>query len=430
MLKVMEYRRQLKALKDEGNELLTKCETEQRDRTPEEETRFTAIATEINRIDTRMGDYISVNKIPDSELRTYEIHKPEVGGATKNFPTPFRSIGEQLQAVMGYYTGRGEDPRLKEIRSAAGLNESVPSEGGFMVQQDLAEGLLQNLYETWSIPNRCRRIPVSAASNAISMRTIDETSRANGSRWGGIQAYWEAEADSTTASKPKFGRFELKAEKLMGLCYATSEMLQDASVLGTVIAQGFNEEFGFKLSDAIIRGTGAGQPLGILNSDALITIAKESGQAADTVLTENILKMWKCRKGNMAWFYNQEIEDQLDTLSVAIGTGGQLTKLFTPPATPGGPASIKGAPAYAVEVASAAGDVGDIMLVDFDQYILIDKGGVQNAESIHVQFLTDQTTFRFIYRVNGAPRLKSKITPYKRTDTNFYTGPYITLAAR
>jgi len=431
ILKVIEYRKQQATLRDEGNELLTKAETEEREVNEDEQKRVDAIDAEIRAIDVRIDNYCSVNQISPEELRTYEPQKPETGAENAETPKPFRSLGEQLQAVREFFTGRGRDDRLFEVRAASGLNESVPSEGGFLVQQDLSAELLKQTYETNEIPNRCRRIPISGPSNSFAMNTVDESSRATGSRWGGLQVYREAEADSTTASKPKFGRIEMKLEKMMGLCYATDENLQDAAQLGAIISQGFTEEFGFKLSDEIIRGTGAGQCLGILESDALVSVAKETGQTADTVVTENILKMWKSRRGrNLVWLYNQELEDQLDLLKVDVGTGGEMARLFVPPTVPGGFATIKGAPAIAVEVASGPGDVGDIILADLSQYLLIDKGGIQTAESIHVQFLTDQQTFRFIYRVNGMPMLKSKITPYKRTDSNFYVSPFVALAAR
>lgn len=428
MYKIMEFRRQIKALKDEGNALLTKCETEKRSRNPEEETRFAAINTEIDAVEARMGEYIRINRISDEQLKTVETPKAE--------PTtgkgPFRSLGEQLLAVKDFYSDRGLDKRLTEIRTGpSGLNEATPSEGGFIVQQDFTAELLKNTYDTNEIPRRCRRIPISGPSNSFSMNIVDETSRATGSRWGGIAVYRKGEGLATTASKPKFARLDMKLEKLFGLCYATDENLQDATQLGAIISQGFQEEMGFALSDEIIRGDGAGKCLGILNAPCLVTIAKETGQAADTVVTENILKMWKCRKGrNLVWIYNQELEDQLNTLTLAIGTGGTEMKLFQEPTGANAFGTIKGVPAIPSEVASGAGDVGDIILADLSQYLLIDKGGIQAAESLHIMFLTDENTFRFIYRVNGQPMAKSKITPYKRTDTNFYVSPFVTLAAR
>ena len=426
----MEYRKKIKALKDEGNVIFDKAGTEKRAMTDEEEKAIGKINSQIDTEERAMDSYVKMNRIPEDELRQSAVIANQEKPAD-NGKKAFRSLGEQLIAVKDFYSDRGLDRRLTEIRAASGLNESTPSEGGFLVQQDFTAELLKQTYNTNEIPNRCRRIGISGPSNSFSMNVIDETSRATGSRWGGIQVYRTNEGVATTASKPKFAKLEMKLEKMFGLCYATDENLQDAAQLSSIISQGFTEEIGFKLSDEIFRGDGAGKCLGILNSPALVTIAKETGQAADTIVVENILKMWKCRKGrDLVWLYNQEIEDQLDSLTLAIGTGGVEMRLFTPntDGTPGG--KIKGAPALPVEVASAAGDVGDIVLADLSQYLLIDKGGIQAAESIHIMFLTDESTFRFIYRVNGQPIAKSKVTPYKRTDSNFYTSPFVTLAAR
>lgn len=428
MQKVREYRQQITALKDEGRQLLTKAEKEARSLDANEQKRFDSINSEIDMVEKRMDNHIRINQIPDEMLRNVE--------PIKNTPTSgkasFRSLGEQLQAVARHTLGQFTDNRLNEVRAATGLNETVPSQGGFLVQQDLMGDLITMTYDTSAVANKCSRIQVGAGANGVKIRTIDETSRASGSRWGGIQTYWEAEADSTTATKPKFGLWELNLCKIMGVCYATEESLQDANQLGDIIGRAFADEIGFKLSDGVIRGTGAGQMLGVLNADSLLSVAKDSGQDADTVTSTNILNMWKACMGRdrAYWFYNQELEDQLDTLTYPIGTGGVMANLFVPPTVPGGTATIKGRPAIAVEQASGPGDVGDIILMDPTAYRIIEKGGIQAAESIHVQFLQAESVFRFIYRVNGAPILKSKITPYKRTSASFYTSPYVALAAR
>lgn len=428
MKKVLEFRGKLKALKEEGNTILAKCEAEKREMTADEKAKFASINAEMDATESRMIDYIKINRIPEDELRGGTIAAPQ-----KPTKPTFRSLGEQLQAVANFYTGRtSPDSRLFEMRAATGINESNPTQGGFLVDTDLAGALLKAAYDTSAVANKCRKIQIGANSNGMKMKTIDETSRATGSRWGGVQVYWEAEGDSTTSKLPKFGRFELNLNKIMGVCYTTDEMLQDAAQLGSIVTQAFSEEIGFKLSDGVIRGTGAGQMLGVLESDALLSIPKDTGQTADTVSSTNILGMWKGCMGraNAYWFYNQELEDQLMLLTYPIGTGGVMANLFRPPSTPGAEAAIMGRPAIAVEQASGPGDVGDIILMDPSQYIIIDKNGIQAAESIHVAFLTDQSVFRFTYRCNGAPTLKSKITPYKRTSSNFYLSPYVAIAAR
>jgi HK97 family phage major capsid protein len=70
-----------------------------------------------------------------------------------------------------------------------------------------------------------------------------------------------------------------------------------------------------------------------------------------------------------------------------------------------------GLPMIAVEQAATVGDLGDIVLVNLDQYILIDKGGIEQASSIHVNFVNDETAFRFVYRVDGQPIDATVVTP-------------------
>ena len=115
----------------------------------------------------------------------------------------FISLGEQLQAVHRAAVQKEVpvDSRLKT--RASGLSESVPSEGGFLVQTDFAEGLLRRLYDNAVILPKCRKITVSSNSNRVAVNAVDETSRADGSRWGGVQAYWADEAATKTKSKPK-----------------------------------------------------------------------------------------------------------------------------------------------------------------------------------------------------------------------------------
>jgi HK97 family phage major capsid protein len=88
-----------------------------------------------------------------------------------------------------------------------------------------------------------------------------------------------------------------------------------------------------------------------------------------------------------------------------------------------------GKPVIPIEHASAIGDVGDIMLADMSQYLLIEKGGIQAANSIHIKFDYDEVAFRVTYRVNGQPLLASPLTPYKATSGRTLS-PFVTLAAR
>ncbi len=343
----------------------------------------------------------------------------------------FRTLGELLQAVAKADSRHGVDPRLSETRAVSGLNEAAPSDGGWLVQKDFSIDLMTRTYATGSILSRIPRIPVGPNSNGLNITMINETSRANGSRWGGVVVSRQPEGGSPAAGKPKFRQMELKLKKLFGLCYATDELLQDAVALEAVINKAFPDEMSFVMEDEIINGNGAGQMLGFLNSLALISVAKETGQAAATILYENIVKMWSrmfapSRK-NAVWLINQDCEPQLNQMQLVIGTGGVPVYL-----QPGGIsetpfARLMGREVLPIEQCQTVGTTGDIMLLDLSQYTMIDKGGIQAASSVHVRFINDEMTYRFIARNDGQPTWNSALTPKNGSNT---LSPYVALATR
>ena len=358
---------------------------------------------------------------------------------------PFANLGDQLKAIAkaGYPGSQIREPRLKRCvekaldpvtKAPTGAGETVPSDGAFLVAQEFIPTLLNRVWATSICYGKCTKQAVGPNFNGFKIPAIDETSRANGSRWGGVQAYWGAEAASITSSKPKFRQISVELQKLFALCYVTDELLEDSVALEGYINQWFPAEFGFKLDDAIINGDGAGKPLGILNSPGRVTVAKETGQVAATIVTNNILKMWRRMwaqsMGNAIWFINQDTLTQLATLTIPIGTAGALANLFQLPGsvTQGSPyGTMLNRPVIPIEQAATAGTEGDVIFADLSQYIVGDKGGLNAASSIHVSFVTDQTAFRWIYRTNGEPIWHSPLTPYKGSDT---IGPYVTLATR
>jgi HK97 family phage major capsid protein len=115
-----------------------------------------------------------------------------------------------------------------------------PRTAGFLVQPDFSYDLLAGLFDVSTIPGLTNRFQIQGDS--IKLPAIDETSRATGSRWGGVRGYWVAEAGEITKSQPKFRQLELNLKKMAVLCYASDEVLSDARVLEQVIRQSFYDE--------------------------------------------------------------------------------------------------------------------------------------------------------------------------------------------
>lgn len=424
MKKILEMKAKREDARLKAMAVLNKAEAEDRFLSEDEQKDIDKYEEEIRAWDESIG---RAEKLLAIEPEDRSTEKPEVKPTpAKDNEKRFASFGEQLMAAYRAATPGGKVDERLTTRAASGLNESTPSDGGFLVQQDFVTELLKRTYETGILASKVKKIPISTNANGMKINAIDEDSRANGSRWGGVQTYWEGEADELTASKPKFRQMELSLKKLTGLCYATDELLQDAAALEAVIRQAFAEEFGFKIDDAILSGSGEGEPLGILNSGAIVTVAKEASQT-DTITVENLIKMWNRlwsrSRANAVWYINQELEPYLYTLKIGdkpvyIPAGGLSEKPY---------GTLFGRPVVPIEQCSAAGEVGDIILADIGQYLLIDKGGIKSASSIHVRFLYDENVFRFIYRVDGKPIWTKPLTPYKGSAT---VSPFVTLAKR
>lgn len=305
-------------------------------------------------------------------------------------------------------------------KAATGMGELVGSDGGFLVPPSFSTKIFERMYNENALLSKTDQYPV--AGNSMEFPRNAETSRVDGSRWGGVRSYWVQEGSTITASQPTFGKFRLNLHKLATSVALTSELKQDAPALEAYLSRVFAAEMAFETGKAIFRGNGAGRPLGFLNAPCAVTVSKEVGQAAATLVSENIVKMWARRfsmgpTGSYMWLVNQDVAPQLHLLTLNIGTAGIATYM-----PPGGLSSapygtLMGAPVVEVEWASTLGTVGDISLVDLSQYVTISNGGPQTVNSLHVYFLSDQEVIRTTWRVDGQPWQASALTPFQGTNT-------------
>jgi HK97 family phage major capsid protein len=204
----------------------------------------------------------------------------------------YRTFGEQLQSIFKHYSSKGSDTVRRLVRAPTGAGEVDPTGGGFLVQVDFAASIFMLAHDMCEILSRVNKLPISANANGIKIPGVDETSRATGSRWGGVASNWVGEGTAVAPSKPKFRTIEFDLKKLMWVMYTTDELLQDSTALTSIAAQAFSEEVMFMTEDAIVEGTGAGMPFGYVKSPCLITLPKVTGQAAATIVKENIDQMW------------------------------------------------------------------------------------------------------------------------------------------
>lgn len=386
-----------------------------------------ALSAELDQVDAAIAATNNIIAKSGETTRRVEVHDNRAD-------KPWASFGEQLQAVVrAAQPGGGIDPRLVDVRAAAsGASALVGTDGGFLVSEDVASEIFKKVYETGQLASRCSVTPISANSDSLEVPYVDETSRATGSRWGGVRVYRANETDAATATKVKYGKWECRLEDLKGLSYMTNRLLEDAAALESVMRESMTNEFAFTLDDEILNGDGIGKCLGVLKSGALVTVSKEAGpQTADTIVLANVVKMysrmWGRSKQNAVWLINTDVLPQLFQLNVSVGNNA--FPVFMPPGgVSGSPYStLYGRPIIEIEQAATIGDLGDINFVDLSQYKLIRKGGLKSDVSMHVRFIYDEMCFKFGMRVNGQPMWKAPLTPYKGANT---LSPFVTLEAR
>lgn len=338
----------------------------------------------------------------------------------------FAHMGDLAIAIHGHGNVAAEaahDARLRSLAAATGLNQTVGAEGGFAVppafKTEIWDGLNQDGVSLLDLVDKYD----ITGSESLTIPAVAETSRANGSRFGGVRAYWLAEAAQQTGSKPTLRQVKVEPHGLAALCYITDKLLKNASALGSYLMRAAPSEVRFVTNDAIINGTGTGQPKGILTSGSIVSVAKETSQAAATVVTENVVKMMARLHPNLRqrgeWLANIDIEPQLMLASISIrnvagsdNVGGSSVPIYNPAA-----GTLMGRPIRFVEGCATLGTTGDLIFWDPKSYVAAVYGDIQQDASMHLRFDYAETAFRFLFYVDGQPYLASALTPFKGSTT-------------
>jgi HK97 family phage major capsid protein len=358
-------------------------------------------------------------------------------GAAYNSNAPGASIDGKFVNAVDYFKTiwhLNPDPanvaKQAEIRSITNAaSSSVPADGGFLVPEVLRSQLLEIALEMAVVRSRATVVPMDSARVPFPM--IDVTSNAN-SLFGGMIAYWAEESAMLTDANPTFGKIVLDANKLTGLSVVPNELLQDSIIsFSALIERLWPMVLAFEEDDAFMTGSGVDRPLGFLGAGnpASIAVAAESGQSADTILYENIVRMYArmlpSSLNRAFWLVSPDTIPELFTMALSVGTGGN--SVFVANAAGPAPMTLFNRPIVVSEKAGRLGDRSDISFVDLSYYLVGDRQAMAASSSTDYKFGSDQTTFRIIQRVDGRPWIQSPITP--RNGGNSLS-PFVELAAR
>lgn len=324
-------------------------------------------------------------------------------------------------------THKGIDPRLLEhaqLHAANSVGDS--STGGASVPTVLLRTWLDSALEE---PDSLRALcaPFAMPSSVINVPSWDDSDHSDGTLYGGMAAQWLSETGSMTVSTPLMQLLELRAWRLGILCRFSNELLSDGQGYREQISMKMPKAAGWFTDYAILRGSGVGRPLGVLNSSATITVSKENGQQAATLTYQNLADMWaRLQPGahqQAVWVINQSALPELLTLSIPIGTAGSHVPVLNEQS---GTYRIFGARCIFTEKASALGQRGDVLLANFGAYAFGLRQDATLDWSGHVGFTSNETYARLILRCDGMPTIAEPLQPANGSTVS----PFVTLEAR
>lgn len=419
---------------EEAKTLIDKVNAESRDLTDVENKRLETLMSHNDSIDRQV---LMLEKCESAEASTRvtpaATEQPVVTAVRERVEDDpnfgFKNPAQFLHDVMQH--GMGRKPvnakGLLRLRSAVASDEQDARNdnyGGFLVPSVWTPTLLTTPTEADPTQGRTRAIPMGAPAIAMPYR-VDKDHSSSVS--GGLTVSRRAETAAASASRQQYKKLELRAFSLFGLSYVTEELLSDSAIsFAALIAGSFGDEFQSHMLDEKLNGTGVGEHLGVMKSPALITIAKETGQAADTLVYNNVIKMRaRCfQYQNAIWLANHDVLPQLILLNQTIGTAG--VPVWMPSARDGEPDRLLGRPIFFSEYLKTVGDLGDVLLGNFAEYLEGSYQPMQSAESVHVRFEYHERTFKFFLRNAGAPWWDTVLTPKNGATLS----PFVTLAAR
>jgi HK97 family phage major capsid protein len=375
-------------------------------KTGENIERMEEVKTEIRALDSRLEAF-DLAEAGRKEAKTFtpEI-KPEASGIEiVGGPAVNRTWAGMFNGGRKFEV---DEAAIREFRAT--MTSGVPSSGGFSVPDPLAAQWLDDSIESEIIRPRATVWPMESATRKVA--GWDAANQTGGSLFGGFAMEFIGEAGEGALQTGKLRAIELAAKKGAIFVDISSELRDDGQGFEAQLDRAMRTSIGYGMDQHFIGGTGAGQPLGIRNDPAKISIAKEAGQVADTLLYENLVKMFSRQypagRQRAVWLANDTTIPQLLSLSIAIGTSGSHVPVMT---ESNGQFKILGRPVIFTSHMPTLGDADDIMFVDLSQYAIGMRRDLRVEKSNIPGWRYDLMSYRALLRFDGQGTWNQAITP-------------------
>lgn len=377
--------------------------------------RMEELKTEIRALDGRLEAFDMAGK----EKKTFT---PDV---SKENRTLFEVAGGPCsnRTYAGMFNGgKPLEVNEEELRAfRASMVEGVPSSGGFSVPDPLAAQWLDDNIEAEIVRPRATVWPMESATRKVP--GWDATDQAGGTLFGGFKMEFIAEAGEGSLQTGKMRVIQLTAKKGAIFCDISSELKEDGQGFEAQLDRAVRTSIGYGMDRYFINGVGGGQPLGLRNDPAKVSVTKETGQKSDTIVFENLCKMfarmYPAGRQRAVFLANDTTIPALLTLSLSVGTGGSVIPAMS---ESNGQFRILGRPIVFTSHMPVLGDEDDIMLVDLSQYAIGIRRGLQFEKSNIPQWRYDLMSYRALLRFDGQGTWNAPITPANGVSQSWVVG--------
>jgi len=307
--------------------------------------------------------------------------------------------------------GRAIEVNEEELRAfRASMLEGTPATGGFSVPEPLAAQWLDANIEGEIIRPRATVWALESATRKVI--GWDAASRAGETLFGGFAMEFLAEEGTGNKQTGKLRVITLGANKGAIFVDISNELREDGQGFEAQLDGAMRTSIGYGMDKYFVNGNGAGQPLGIRNDPAKISVAKESGQTKDTIVYTNLAKMFSrmypAGRQRAIWLANDDTIPQLLSLTITVGTGGSHIPVMT---ESNGQFKILGRPVVFTSHMPTLGDADDIMFVDLSQYAVGIRRGLSLERSNIPGWTQDLMSYRALLRFDGQGTWNAAISP-------------------
>jgi HK97 family phage major capsid protein len=261
---------------------------------------------------------------------------------------------------------------------------------------------------------------VTDAPGTVRQPVVDLGKGASGvfAWYGGVKFTWANENSAIAETEPAFKQYTLRALTMAGIVRVSNRMLA-STTFDAQIRRILAESASDYLDYYFIRGNGAGEPLGVLNAQALVSVARDTASQFKPVDAAKMLeRLMPGSLGRAVWLIHPTVLPQLVQFSVGN------TPVWQPNWREGIAGTLMGIPVVLTEKVNPLGTAGDVLLADFSMYAVQLVRDIEIAASADAYFEYDQTAYRLTVYADGTPRVVDKA---KYIGTNVEVSPFVRL---